>query len=48
MELPNSIPSKVRKAMKLCWAQEAAERPKMAAVVDELRAALTKAEVKEN
>jgi hypothetical protein len=43
MELPNSIPYNVRKAMKQCWAQEAAERPKMAAVVDELRASQTKA-----
>jgi hypothetical protein len=48
MELPNSIPYNVQKSMKQCWAQEAAERPKMAAVVDELRASQTKAEVMEN
>ncbi len=48
MELPKSIPHEVREAMKQCWAQEAAERPKITAVVDELREALTKAEVKGN
>jgi serine/threonine protein kinase len=48
MELPKTVPAAVRKVTKQCWAQEAAERPKMAAVVDGLRAALTKAEEKGN
>jgi hypothetical protein len=48
MELPKTVPAAVRKVMKQCWAQEAAERSKMAAVVDGVRVALTKAEVKGN
>jgi hypothetical protein len=47
MELPKSIPSAVRKTTKQCWAHEAKERPKMLAVVDELRAALEKTATKE-
>jgi hypothetical protein len=48
MELPKTVPAAVRKVMKQCWAQEATQRPKMSAVVDGLRVALTKAEVKGN
>jgi serine/threonine protein kinase len=46
MELPKSVPAAVRKTMKQCWAHEAKERPKMSAVGEELRAALTEAEAK--
>jgi hypothetical protein len=48
MELPKSVPAAVRKTMKQCWAHEAKERPKMSAVVDELRAALEKTATKEH
>jgi serine/threonine protein kinase len=48
MELPKSIPAAVRTTMKQCWAHEAKERPKMSAVVDELRVALEKTATKEH
>jgi serine/threonine protein kinase len=48
MELPKTVPAAVRKATKQCWAQEATQRPKMAAVVEAVHAALTKAAVKGN
>jgi hypothetical protein len=48
MELPKTVPAAVRNTMKQCWAHEAKERPKMAAVVDELRVALEKTATKEH
>jgi hypothetical protein len=48
MELPKSVPAAVRKTMEQCWAHEAKERPKMSAVVDELRTALEKTATKEH